>query len=146
MAANRSNKPGCGLADLRLSNVPAVIDELTAVRHTVARWASAAELSDDQVQDVALAVHEALTNVVEHAYHVRGGEFDLHAAQDRDNVTITVTDHGQWQPPANSAETLRGRGLMLIKALATEFELRRRPVGTVVWMRWARLAIGPRLS
>jgi len=135
-----TNRPGGGdRCDLRLTNVPAIVDELTVVRRVVRRWAAAAELSGEQVQDLELAVYEALSNVLDHAYPARGGGvFDLHAVQDSDAVTVTVTDHGHWRPPANPASTLRGRGLSLIKKLATDFELRLRPTGTVVWMRWSR--------
>jgi len=139
-----TNQPDSGhRRDLRLTNVPAIVDELTIVRRVVRRWAAAAELSGEQVQDLELAVYEALSNVLDHAYPARGGGvFDLHAVQDRDTVTVTVTDHGHWRQPADPASTLRGRGLRLIEKLATDFELRPQLTGTVVWMRWSRHPAG----
>ena len=38
------------------------------VRHAVARWLEAARWPEDDVEDITLAVTEAVTNVIEHAY------------------------------------------------------------------------------
>ncbi|MEU5259281.1 ATP-binding protein [Amycolatopsis sp. NPDC021455] len=56
------------------------------------------------------AVHEAMADVVVHAYPDRPGTSTLQAGT---AVTITIRDHDQWQPAPRSG-LLGGRGLPLI--------------------------------
>ena len=85
-----------------------------------ATWARAAGLDATQIDDVALAAYEAMADVVDHAYDVPGGVFDLHAC--RQNGLVIVTDHGRFKHPPDGARSLRGRGLLLIERAALEFE------------------------
>ncbi len=103
--------------------MPAVADTLTPVREQLAAWTTAAGLDRGQVDDVAFAVYEAMANVVDHAYDLPGGTFDLHACRHADLVTITVADHGQWKAPAGAEQSWRGRGLLIIERAAREFAL-----------------------
>jgi hypothetical protein len=52
------------------------------------------------VDDVTLAVYEALANAVEHAYHPHHPNPVMHlqARIDHTQLLITVTDHGCWAP------------------------------------------------
>lgn len=112
--------------------------QATAVRAAVLRWARAVCRSREIVDDIGLAVYEALANVIDHAYPPGTPHpvFDLHAERDAETLTVVVADHGRWKPhQAGSARSWR-RGLMLIEKLAAEFELRRNASGTLVRMRW----------
>jgi serine/threonine-protein kinase RsbW len=133
-----TGEAGWHVPDLWLLAVPAVAGRLTTARHDVMCWSDMAGLRPGQVDDVALAVYEAMANVVDHAYPDSEGDFDLHATRDPVRVAVTVTDHGRWKPPpATLAPTsLRGRGLLLMRALAAELRITPRPRGTTVFMTW----------
>jgi serine/threonine-protein kinase RsbW len=124
---------------LHLHAVPAVAEQAGAVRAAVLRWARAVCRSREVVDDIGLAVYEALANVIDHAYPAgaRHPVFDLHAERDKDMLTVVVADRGRWKPGRRDAATSwRGRGLLLVEKLAAEFELCPNASGTVVRMRW----------
>jgi serine/threonine-protein kinase RsbW len=126
--------------ELRRDRIPAVADLLAELRHTLIAWARRTPLSPQQIEDLALAAHEAMTNVVIHAYPDQpGGTFDLHAAHDpRDGtVAVTVSDRGHWHTPTPDARPLHGRGLALIRALAANAMVSATPQGTTVRMLWS---------
>ncbi|WP_409331573.1 SpoIIE family protein phosphatase [Trujillonella humicola] len=111
-------------APLRL-DLPAEPERLPEVRRAVQRWASAAGLSADAVEDLQLALGEATGNAVEHAYRDGDGpgrvlvELGLDGAGD---VVGSVTDAGSWRtPPRNPG--FRGRGLQIISTLARDVDL-----------------------
>jgi serine/threonine-protein kinase RsbW len=88
-------------------------------------------LSQELLGDLKLALTEACTNSVRHAY--TGGEglveivYELHV----DRLVVEVSDHGQgFEPPAEPARALSeeelsegGLGIAIIEALADEFEI-----------------------
>jgi serine/threonine-protein kinase RsbW len=123
------------LPDLRLTGVPAAAEALSQVRAQVTAWTTTAGLDPDQIDDIALAVYEAMANVVDHAYEQPGGTFDLHACRDGDMITITVADQGRWKAPSGE-QSWRGRGLQIIERAAREFALSPHPRGTTVSMSW----------
>jgi serine/threonine-protein kinase RsbW len=89
------------------------------------------------VDDVTLAVYEALANAVEHAYHPQHPNpvMRLQARIDHTQLLITVTDHGCWRPPGEPG--YRGRGLAMMRLLTTEVHLSPSPHGTTVALRVA---------
>jgi anti-sigma regulatory factor (Ser/Thr protein kinase) len=136
-------RPRHSVGDLHLIAVPALAEQLSAVRRAVTDWVRALSGSKDLEDDVGLAVYEALANVADHAYGVAGdGVFDLHAVHGEGMLTVTVADQGRWKPEAARGSSLRGRGLVMIERLAAEFEVRRQAGGTQVLMRWPCPAIG----
>lgn len=119
---------------------PATVDHLARTRRILADWAASAGMNRDQVNDVALAAYEAMSNVVEHAYPDSPGTFDLHAMRQDNRLTVTIIDFGRWKPSSDRSATLpalRGRGLTLMKGLSAEFALVRRATGTLVRMTWS---------
>jgi anti-anti-sigma factor len=99
---------------------------LSAVRRAVAGWARAAGVPDDSLEDLTLALGEALANAVEHAY-VSGGAGECHWSVERDpngDLRVCVEDRGTWRPPPVDRGH-RGRGLELIAALAVDVDVRR---------------------
>jgi serine/threonine-protein kinase RsbW len=118
--------------------VPAVASRLATLRHTLAKWAARAGLTDEDTEALVLASYEAMANTVEHAYRDQTqGVLDLRAVIDDEQgrVVVTVTDYGQWQPPQPSGG-LRGRGLSLIKGLSTGATVTPTTDGTTVSMCW----------
>lgn len=127
------------VAPLRCAGVPAEPRALRTLRHRLTAWALAAGIEPDLAQDIALAGYEALANVADHAYqNNHGGLVDLEASLDEGRVEVVITDHGQWRPPvADSAQvSLRGRGLMLLRASADAAEITPGADGTVVTLGW----------
>lgn len=116
--------------------VDADATRLATLRKAVGLWADAIGLSREQRADVVLAVYEALANAAEHAYPDRDdGVIDLHAYYTQDLITVVVTDYGDWRPPQPS-DGLRGRGLLLINALAHRSDVTHGHGGTKVTMTW----------
>jgi serine/threonine-protein kinase RsbW len=91
--------------------------------------------SQEVLGDLKLALTEACTNSVRHAYS--GGDgmveilYELHA----DRLVVEVRDRGEgFEPPEASVRadddlSEGGLGIAIIKALADEFEIRERPEG-----------------
>lgn len=89
------------------------------------------------VDDLTLAVYEALANAAEHAYHPGHPNpvMRLQAQLDHNQLLIVVTDHGCWRTPQESG--YRGRGLAMMRSLATEVHLNPTAQGTTVRLRAA---------
>lgn len=88
----------------------------------------------DDVPAVHLAVVEAATNCVEHAYQGSAGWMWLDVVLDGDGrLRVTVTDHGTWRPPPRDPEC-RGRGLRLMHSLMESVDVHRSGRGTTVTM------------
>ena len=126
-----------GGEDLLLPRVPATGAATRSARDQFTTWAARTGLDEGQVDDAALAVYEAMVNVVDHAYDPPGsGALDLHACRKDGFVTVTVTDHGQWKQRGDEQPGLRGRGLLMIERLTHAFEVVPHAWGTVVTMSW----------
>ena len=105
-------------------------------------------LSPEQLSDLTLAVNEALANAVEHAYigadnHGRvelQAQFEAHSG----DLVVTIRDHGIWRKPTPDPRHLRGRGIPLIRALATSARIETDESGTCVELRWSRLFVQQR--
>ncbi|MCD2185687.1 SpoIIE family protein phosphatase [Actinomycetospora soli] len=114
---------------------PADPVELARMRRAVRTWAGAAGLRDEVAEDLQLALGEAATNAVEHAYGAvppPGAQVTVTLAVRPDGgVAVDVTDHGAWRAiPTDPGH--RGRGLSLIRALASDVVLDAGPDGTTV--------------
>ncbi len=98
--------------------VPASTESLEAVRRFVADWGLAAHLPERTVEQVTLAVDEACTNVVKHAYRGRPGQtLEVGVSVDADRFTISIRDTGTafepleyHQPDLRQAVAARRRG------------------------------------
>jgi serine/threonine-protein kinase RsbW len=128
--------PACGPDPLRLRLAASSLPErLSEVRAQMAEWSAGIGATEDLVDDIVLATHEALANVADHAYPDGRGDALLDAACVDGVVRISVQDHGAWQPPA-SDPGWRGRGLVIINGLADHVDVDRTPTGTSVAMLW----------
>ncbi|MDX3660096.1 SpoIIE family protein phosphatase [Streptomyces sp. ID05-26A] len=115
---------------LRL-RLPAEPGELSPLRRAATTWAALAGLSDDAAYDLELALGEAASNVVDHAYPEGGGTFDTILESTGRGVRVTVTDQGRWRPPP-SDKGHRGRGLGMIRAVSDEDDLQTGEDGTTI--------------
>lgn len=122
--------------DLRLTRVAAT-DAVPALRRLTRRWTAESDLDEVTAEDVVLAVDEAVTNVVEHAYAEVSGAVRLQLTRwECGELTVIVEDDGTWRPPP-ADPGFRGRGLSLIERLADHAHVSPTSTGTVVWMNWA---------
>jgi anti-sigma regulatory factor (Ser/Thr protein kinase) len=81
---------------------------------------------------VVLAVGEATSNVVEHAYGPGGGLVHVRLELEQQDVLVTVRDSGRWRSPRGDN---RGRGTHIIEAVTDELTVDRRSNGTEVVIR-----------
>jgi len=91
---------------------PAKAGKLCAMRAQVHGWLAPLRLPEEVEHDLVLAVSEAASNAVEHAYPPGGpdGRVELAFWLAGGRLHIAVTDFGTWRPPP--AEP-RGRGFGL---------------------------------
>ena len=109
-----------------LLTMPARPEGVGVVRQALAGMADALDFDASVLADMKMAVTEACTNVVVHAYEEDSGVLEVEMLADEAGLTIVVRDHGSGiQPrPARSEPPALGLGLPLIAALSDSFELR----------------------
>jgi serine/threonine-protein kinase RsbW len=109
-----------------LLTMPARPEGVGVVRQALAGMADALDFEAAVLADMKMAVTEACTNVVVHAYESDSGVLEVEMQATEDGLTIVVRDHGTGiQPrPARSEPPALGLGLPLIAALSDAFELR----------------------
>jgi len=139
--------PGSPRAALEKAGAPALDITLPAVPGAVSRARRAVhELAVGRVGDgyaVALAVSEAVSNVVIHAYRDRDGDSapgEIHVTVTiyGDELLVSVADEGTGMRPRMDSPGA-GLGLPIIATLADRFEVQQQPGGT-------RLLLGFRLA
>ena len=109
------------LPDLEIT-LPARAENVAVVRHAVGGLGEVLEVDDQTLSDIKLAVTEACTNVVVHAYPDAEGPMGLRASIDGRNLSLVVTDRGRGIVPRPDSPGL-GLGLPLIATLAESLEL-----------------------
>jgi len=97
---------------------PADPRELGAIRAEVRRWLATLRLTEGAQQDLVLAVSEAVSNAIEHAYLPAAPDdsVELSFWTDSRSVHVEITDYGGWRAPS-SRPTGRGLGIPLMQRL-----------------------------
>jgi serine/threonine-protein kinase RsbW len=111
--------------DVRLT-MPARPEGVAVVRQALAGMADALAFDATILADMKMAVSEACTNVVVHAYEDSDGVLEVDMQADDRGLTIRVRDHGSGiQPHAQRSRDVPalGLGLPLIAARTDAFEL-----------------------
>ena len=111
--------------DIRLT-LPARAENIALVRHVIGALAESLALPPKTIEDVRLAVTEACTNVVRHAYRDKEGPLEIVIEPEADCLTVIVADRGRGILPNPSSEG-PGLGLPLIAALADALEIEHSP-------------------
>jgi serine/threonine-protein kinase RsbW len=110
-------------SDIRLT-LPARPENVAVVRQVLGALAEALALPDAVSENMRLAVTEACTNVVRHAYPGDEGTIDVSVGPRGEALEVVVSDAGRGTGP--SPDTAGpGLGLSLIDALADTFEVER---------------------
>ncbi len=107
--------------DLQLS-LPARAENVAVIRHAFGGLGEALGVPEQTLADIKLAVTEACTNVVVHAYPDGEGPMGVDALVRDDRLTIVVRDDGRGMLPRADSPGL-GLGLPLIATLAEALEL-----------------------
>jgi serine/threonine-protein kinase RsbW len=110
-------------SDIRLT-LPARPENVAVVRHVLGALAEALSLPRALIEDMRLAVTEACTNVVRHAYPGDEGTIDVVVRPCGDVLEVVVADRGRGLGPSPDTSG-PGLGLPLIAALADAFEIER---------------------
>ena len=115
--------------------IPARAEYITLCRLALTGIARLRELSDELLADLKLALTEAASNSVRHAYGDRdAGVVDISYQLFADRLVIEVTDEGEGFDPeeaeGNAAELSEGGlGIAIIRAIADDVEFGAQPGG-----------------
>lgn len=123
-AHDHEHPPGQALPehpDLSLT-LPARAENVAVVRHAIGGLGEALAIDDQTLSDVKLAVTEACTNAVVHAYPDGEGPLEVAAYVGADLLMLVVRDEGLGIVPRTNSPGL-GLGLPLIATLAEALEL-----------------------
>jgi serine/threonine-protein kinase RsbW len=107
--------------DLSLT-LPARAENVAVVRHAISGLGEALGIDDQTLSDVKLAVTEACTNAVVHAYPDGEGPLEVAAYVSARRLMLVVRDEGRGIVPRTDSPGL-GLGLPLIATLAEALEL-----------------------
>jgi len=117
--------------------LPADPVQLTGLRRAVGAWTRASALPAELSDDLQITLGEAAANAVEHAYAATSdpGEFAYRVTHRCDGaIDVEVRDFGAWRPtPPNNHH--RGRGLLIVREIATDVTVNPSPHGTHVQFR-----------
>ena len=81
--------------DAQQLTVPGQFERLAQIAEFVTQAARTAGLSEDDVFHVEMAVDEACSNIIEHAYHHQAGNIDLTCrTPEAGRLDIIIHDHG----------------------------------------------------
>jgi serine/threonine-protein kinase RsbW len=123
--------------------IPAKPEYITLVRLALTGLAGLRPLPDETLGDLKLAVTEAASNSVRHAYSNGVGVVEVIYELDDDRVTVEVADNGQGFVPGDRQRrddlAEGGLGIAIIQALADEFEIGSRPDGAGSRLRFVKL-------
>ena len=125
---------------------PGKYSSLAEIGKFVVGEAETAGLDEQGVYAVQLAVDEACTNIIEHAYGGEGkGEIEVTTTLLSDGIEITLRDNGERFEPETVPEPemnipleeveMRGAGIFLIKKMMDEVHYQFGNGGTILKMR-----------
>ena len=118
--------------------IPAKPEYITLGRLTLTALAGVRRVSDETLQDLKLALTEACTNSVQHAYQDgRVGTVEILYELEPDRLAVEVADQGPGFEVAEDGDggdghgepSESGLGIAIIRALADEVEIGRRDDG-----------------
>jgi serine/threonine-protein kinase RsbW len=121
-----------GMRTVRL-RIPARAEYVALARLALSGLADISALSEELLADLKLALTEAVSNSVRHAYADGAGFVSVAYKLSRDAIAIEVVDDGEGfdpeRPPPLEGEELTegGLGIAIIRTIADDFELDSQP-------------------
>lgn len=122
-----------------LVTLPAEAVSIGVVRRRLREWMDGWDWPDEPVDEVVMAVNEAVANVVDHAYRdeVERGSVHVYAWITTDGagrrVVVSITDRGRWRPAPHDPGH-RGRGLLMMSSCMASLHIEHSSGGTAVTM------------
>jgi anti-sigma regulatory factor (Ser/Thr protein kinase) len=112
--------------------LPAEPSSLARVRGALRRWLRDVDATETAIHDLLVAVGEATSNAVEHAYGPKGGTVAVEVRLEGADAVVRVTDTGQWRDARGIG---RGRGTHIMKTTTDAFRIEHGDKGTEVLLR-----------
>ena len=140
-----SSSPPNDAARLVRLTIPAKAEYITLCRLALSGLSSLRPLPDEALADMKLALTEACSNSIRHAYQdARDGTVEIVYDLQPDRIVIEVVDEGAGFEPREDEQghnglSESGLGIAIIRSLADEFELGRRDDGRGARLRFAKL-------
>ena len=126
--------------------IPAKAEYITLCRLALTGLAQLRDISEDTMADLKLALTEAVSNSVRHAYGENGnGHVDITYELQPDRLGIQVVDDGDGfdpdEAPSVEGEELSegGLGIAIIRTIADEFEIDSKPGARGSRLRFVKL-------
>ena len=110
----------------------------SVARDKVRTWLRAHGWTAPRIDDLVLAINEAVSNSIEHGYGIGAndpagdGTVELHGEITDRHVTFTVRDRGVWRTPVDEPKSTRGQGIRLMRACVDEVTVEGTDEGTTV--------------
>lgn len=116
------------------------------VRARVRDWLLAHQWPAAYIDELVLAISEAVSNSIEHGYGIRADSVapgtevvEVHSEIESDpdgfrHAVFTIRDHGAWRTPTGR-RTSRGHGLLIMRTCADEVLVDYSDTGTTVALR-----------
>jgi serine/threonine-protein kinase RsbW len=129
-----SQRPGLEGARAITLRIPAKAEYVTLCRLALTGLSQLRAISDDTMADLKLALTEAVSNSVRHAYRPAGdGHVDVTYELHPDRIGIEVIDDGEGfdpdEAPSFDGDELSegGLGIAIIRTIADELEIESSP-------------------
>lgn len=126
--------------------IPAKPEYITLSRLALAGISRVRAFSDETLADLKLALTEACSNSVRHAYENGEGHVDISFELRHDRLIVEVADNGTGFEPAQEATngdgeelTEGGLGISIIRTIADEVEIDGGPSGQGSRLRFVKL-------
>jgi serine/threonine-protein kinase RsbW len=144
--AQPTREPGSDHGRTVRLTIPAKPEYIALGRLALTGLARLRPLSDEVLADLKLALTEATSNSVRHAYPDVEGSVEISYELQGDRLVVVVTDEGRGFAAADRAEvddlenlTEGGLGIAIIRAVADEFELGAGPDGKGSQLRFVKI-------
>lgn len=121
-AASSTDPHHAGAAPDFVLTIPARAESIAVARHVLAGMADDFPVPERRLEEILLAVSEAVTNAVVHG--VPDSEITLLARHEAEALYVRVTDHGKGLTVGESTHGGLGLGLGLIAQLTDELMIR----------------------
>jgi Anti-sigma regulatory factor (Ser/Thr protein kinase) len=126
--------------------IPAKAEYITLCRLALSGLAQLRDISEDTMADLKLALTEAVSNSVRHAYGDKGdGHVDITYELHTDRLGIQVVDDGDGfdpdEAPSYDGKELSegGLGIAIIRTIADEFDIDSKPGARGSRLRFVKL-------
>lgn len=121
----------CAPAPLRELDLELPADPVSSriFRQSLRRLFVAAGMTEENIQLFQVALGEAITNCIQHAYGVRGGTVRVRGRVENGKLIVEVIDFGRWRDPHGDGG---GYGLNVIRAIAKKVTIQRSGNGTTL--------------